>query len=46
MLGFGLIVFIFQEMKEIFREVTRNKVERNEEQGEHDNLYILDPKEN
>ncbi|MEH7290605.1 hypothetical protein [Priestia megaterium] len=36
MLGLGLVAYIFHEMDERCKDVPRTKVERNEEQWEHD----------
>jgi len=45
MLGVGLVAYLFHEMDERSNDVPRTKVERNEEQGEHDKLYVPDLKE-
>ncbi|MEH7175650.1 hypothetical protein [Priestia megaterium] len=39
------MAYVFHEMDERSKDVPRTKVERNEEQWEHDKLYVPDPKE-
>jgi hypothetical protein len=43
-LGVGLVSYIFHELDERSKDVPRTKVERIEEQWEHDKLYVPDPK--
>jgi len=44
MLGIGLVAYIFHEMDERSKDVPGAKTGRNEEQGEHNELYVPDPK--
>ncbi|MFF2444350.1 hypothetical protein [Priestia megaterium] len=44
MWGIGLVVYIFHKMDKRYKKVSRTKVERIEEQWEHDKLYAPTPK--
>jgi hypothetical protein len=42
--GVGLVAYIFNKMDKRYKEISRTKVERIEEQWEHDKLYAPTPK--
>jgi len=45
MLGLGLVAYIFHQLNEKSKGVSRIEVERNEDQCKHKKVYIPDPKD-